>query len=136
MGGEGSGVDSAAAEFLAAYGEYAKALRTWLFAYGIGGPLLILGNEHIWEKVAVAGVGASVGWLFLSGVGLQVVLVMVNKTMMWINYYGEIESDFARSRFDRIADWVSRQFWIDFCGDLASIALFGTATMLVFRAVA
>lgn len=70
-------------ELYAAYDGYSRALRTWLVAYGIGAPVLLMTNDALWLAVAESGDAAWIGALFLVGVALQVVLTAVNKTAMW-----------------------------------------------------
>ena len=36
------------------YAEHNRILRTWLVAYGIGAPVLILSNDTLWARLASA----------------------------------------------------------------------------------
>jgi hypothetical protein len=58
-----------------AYDEFAKTLRTWLVAYGIGGPVLLLTNETVRQAIAKSGAARCIAGTFLLGVGLQVLLI-------------------------------------------------------------
>jgi hypothetical protein len=118
-----------------AYASAMTNLRTWLVAYGIGAPVLFLSNEELWQALAQAKCASCVGILFLAGVGLQVLIALINKTIMWWCYYGEAKPSVKEHRRYKAFSWLSEQFWIDLVIDAASIALFITATYIVFRAV-
>ena len=70
------------------YADYSRTLRAWLVAYGIGGPILFVTNDKITEKVSKSGFATEIIALFLAGVGLQVLLSMVNKWGAWHLYRG------------------------------------------------
>ena len=117
--------------FYKAYEEYAKLLRTWFVAYGVGGPVLFLTQSHIADRIAKSGQARAVIYLFLGGVAAQVVLAMLNKWVMWSIYaYSGSTTDRAKVRF-RLADWISEQAWLDIVCDVATLALFGIATAKV-----
>lgn len=116
-------------EFLAAYHEHNKILRTWLVAYGVGGPILIFSNEVIGEKfrrVPPESVRCIV-CLFLAGVVFQVLLAFANKVLNWLAY------DIA-SRHPTVKTWDSMVhrlvncFAIDMALDLMTIVAFAGAT--------
>ena len=122
-----------AAELYAAYEEHSKTLRTWLVAYGVGAPVLLLTNDSVWKAVAGSGSAQRIGTMFLVGAALQVSLAAINKAVMWVSYYGEIETDYQLRLRYRLARWVAEQFWIDLLIDLASMVLFGMATIEVLK---
>lgn len=127
----GSAVDEA--QFLDAYGEYAKTLRAWLVAYGIGAPVLFFSNDRISAKMAIATDTPFIAKLFLLGVGLQVILAALNKTVMWACYHRERNLADCKDKYlFRFMYWLSNQFWIDFLTDLATGALFIYATWRAF----
>lgn len=72
------------------YEEYAKTLRTWLVAYGVGAPVLFVTNKDVADKLAASHAASAIAELFLSGVALQIFLAIVNKTVMWANYWSEL----------------------------------------------
>lgn len=115
------------------YEEYAKTLRTWLVAYGVGAPVLFVTNKDVSNKLAASHAGACIAELFLAGVGLQIFLAMVNKTVMWANYWSERNPDEAEKKRFRFASWVSSQYWIDFSIDVFTLLFFGAATLGAFR---
>lgn len=121
--------------FYGAYDHYSKVLRTWLVAYGIGGPVLILSSEPLLERMAGSGAAREVGILFLLGVGFQVLIAALNKATMWVCYYGELYSSHQEKLRYKAAVWFSEQFWVDFVMDVASIAFFARATYVVFEVV-
>jgi hypothetical protein len=132
---EASAPDSSAAEFYAVYDHYSKLLRTWLVAYGIGGPVLLLSSDTVLAKVSSSGSAKSIAVLFLIGVALQVLLATTNKTVMWICYYGEMYPKYRAKKRYKCCEWISEQFWIDLIVDIASMVLFGLATYETFQIV-
>jgi hypothetical protein len=124
-----------AKSFYAAYEEHSKTLRTWLVAYGIGSPVLLLTNESLSAKLTLAPNGAMIGMLFLVGVVGQVLLAALNKALMWYCYFLELYPSRRRSRAYGYAFWLSEQFWIDLLADVVSLILFGYATWLAFNIV-
>jgi hypothetical protein len=121
--------------FYAAYEEHSKTLRTWLVAYGIGAPVLLLTNEGLSERLTLAPNGPLIGMLFLAGVVVQVLLAALNKALMWTCYFIELYPDRRRSRWHQLAFRLSEQFWIDLSVDVVSLILFGYATWLAFNIV-
>jgi hypothetical protein len=121
------------AQFLEAYGEYAKTLRAWLVAYGIGAPVLFFSNDKVSAKMAMAAETPLIAKLFLVGVTLQVVLAALNKTVMWACYHRERNLAICKDqKFFTLMYWLSDQFWIDFVVDLATGGLFIYATWRTF----
>jgi hypothetical protein len=118
-----------------AYEEYSKVLRTWLVAYGIGAPVLLFTNDHLADTVRKSNSAICLATLFVVGVGLQVVLAAINKNVLWILYYGEINPELEDSNWQRAAAWISRQYWIDILVDLTGLFLFGIGTLIAFRLV-
>jgi hypothetical protein len=117
-----------------AYQWHANTLRTWFVAYGIGAPVLFLTQEKVWAKFSQSDYCGAVAGLFLTGVGLQVLLAMLNKTIMWLLYFGSLEPETRAGRWwhlaaDRVSEWI----WLDILVDLVSFAAFAAATVLAFR---
>ena len=117
------------------YKYYSNLLRTWLVAYGIGGPVILLTNDHLWAKVIEAGNQTIIGIMFLSGVGLQVFLAFLNKSLMWNLYFGYVSPGFRDKWPHRLSDKLSEQYWIDILIDGISIGLMAVATSLAFAAL-
>jgi hypothetical protein len=122
--------------FFEPYAEYSRTLRTWLVAYGIGGPAVIITNPDALKVVSANGQAALIGWLFLSGVAAQVLISFCNKIAMWYVYFGEIDKAFQKTRRHRLADWFSEQFWPDLICDAISLFAFAYSTVLLFKAFA
>ena len=127
--------EDSSADLFKAYESYSQTLRTWLVAYGVGGPVLLLTNDKLWALIGKSCWAQALAEAFLAGVALQVVLAALNKSVMWGSYYGEIDRDFRTTYRYRSAIWLAKQFWIDFLVDTISIALFGWATYRVFTIV-
>jgi hypothetical protein len=119
-------------EFLNSYTEYSKILRTWLVAFGIGGPVIFLTHDTAWQALAASGQAAYIGQLFFSGVAAQVFMAFLNKIIMWTIYCGEVLPNFKSTRRYKMADRLSETFWLDVFFDLATMFLFSIATIKVF----
>jgi hypothetical protein len=124
-----------ATEYLEAYAEHSKVIRTWFVAYGIGAPVLLLTNDALARALKSSGNARVIAGCFLAAVVLQVVLAAANKFSMWGLYYGETNDPFKATAKYRIAFWFSEAFWIDLLIDLATMVLFGLATWRAFGIV-
>ena len=122
-------------EYLQAYGDHSKELRTWLVAYGIGAPVLLMTNDALAIAVRASGDAKCIAFSFLAGVVLQVILSSINKGAMWSLYYGETQPTFKKSRSYKVSYWISERYAIDLLVDLATMALFAFATWKAFLAV-
>jgi hypothetical protein len=118
------------------YKEHSSTLRTWLVAYGIGLPALILANEDLWIRLKLAGVTRDIGLFFIAGVSVQVLLAALNKTLAWILYSGEVDAAVKQKGYYTKADSLSEMFWIDVAADIVTVGLFAYGTNLLFTAVA
>ena len=115
------------------YGDYSRTLRVWLVAYGIGGPVLFLTNENLAQKVSSSCYTNQITILFLSGVGLQIVLSLINKWCAWHMYKGAGDPVYQKTRRYKFWGFVNAQSWIDFWIDLISIIAFIFATWRVLN---
>lgn len=133
MNSESNQPDSdAASNLFEDYDKYAKVLRTWFVAYGIGGPVLLLTNEAVRDKIAASGLARCIASAFLIGVGVQVLLALLNKTALWLCYMAERKPELRTRRPYRAANWFAYEFWIEFVVDLISFVAFGWATYRTF----
>lgn len=115
------------------FAEYAKALRTWFVAYGVGGPVLLLTNEGIRERIAASGLSGTIAFCFLLGVALQVLGAVVNKASLWGCFKAARQPALRmRPRF-RVAKWFADVLIVDLAIDVASMLAFGWATYRVFQ---
>ncbi len=117
------------------YEGHSKTLRTWLVAYGIGAPVLFFTDERLTKGLLSSGQARTVASYCLIGVILQVALAMINKNAMWACYYAEEKPSLKSRTPFRLADWVSRQYWIDLLFDLSTVFLFAIATWKAFNIV-
>ncbi len=113
------------------YSEYSKTLRSWLVAYGIGGPVLFLANKDAPEKIANSPHLSLIITLFVAGVALQILLAFINKWAAWQMYKGACINGHQSTRTYRAWDWINSQSWIDFLIDLGVLVSFSVATWLV-----
>lgn len=120
-------------EHFANYAEYSRTLRAWLVAYGIGGPVLFATNDGLAAKVESSGRSSSVISLFLVGVGLQILLALINKWCAWHMYRGAGDLPYQHTRQYRFWYVVNENSWLDLVVDLVSIAILTIATGLVLH---
>lgn len=124
-----------AKQYLDAYGEHSKVIRTWFVAYGIGAPVLLLTDKELAPAVRASGEARGIALWFLVAVALQVLLAALNKFAMWGLYYGTVTPRFQDRRAYRIAFWFSERILIDLLVDVATLICFGIATWSVFGVV-
>jgi hypothetical protein len=125
-----------AGSYYSAYEQHSAILRTWLVAYGVGAPVLVLTNEKVWELLRHSGDSRFIAGCFLLGVVLQVVMAALNKVLMWSSYYAEEDAGYAATRRYALTEVLRGQFWIDFLIDVLAILLFVTATYRMFLVLA
>ena len=99
--------------FFDAYAGFARTLRVWFIAYGIGGPAAFLTNEAAGKKLYTSGQGAIVAYAFLAGVVVQIVLAVLYKSAMWYLYMGEYDSALKGSWLYKASKWLSEAYWIE-----------------------
>jgi hypothetical protein len=114
--------------FFQTYADYSKAVRAWLVAYGIGGPVLFVTNEKLTERVAKSGYAAEIIAMFLLGVALQILSAMINKWAAWHVYRGIGDTEFQRRPDYQMWLWVNDQSWIDIWADLLALIALAYAT--------
>lgn len=120
----------------AAYLEYNKTLRAWLVGYGVGVPLLLITQQHLLDKISGSGWRSHIGYTFLLGVALQVLMAFLNKWSNWYRYAEEVRIDPPPpSYLIAVAQFIRQHPGIDVFSDIASIVLFSFATALTFRAI-
>lgn len=117
--------------FYEPYVGFAKALRTWFIAYGIGAPVLLFQSETCWSKLTSSGQALPPVLFFLAGVVIQILTAMVYKTAMWYLYIGELDEHRKLRKSYKISDWLSETYCIEFVIDFVTLALFVAATYMV-----
>lgn len=126
--------DSSVQRIHAAYLEYNKTLRAWLVGYGVGVPLVLITQSHLLDKVSDSGLGTQIGYLFLAGVLLQVLMAFLNK---WSNWYRYTEKAHARTTaaLTKTAHFIRNHPGIDLSSEVLAIILFAIATALTFHVI-
>jgi hypothetical protein len=119
--------------FYEAYVAFARTLRLWFTAFGIGGPVLFLTNESAGAKLFASGSGRIVVYFFLSGVGLQIMEALVFKSAMWYLYLGEFDERVKSWRRYKASNWLSESYAVEFLVDLITLVLFAGATLRLLR---
>jgi len=126
------------------YAEYSKTFRSWMVAYGIGGPVLLLTSRDAPAALAKSPHLQSIVTLFVLGVGLQIVLALINKWAAWHMYRGafalyqqehgdpECDGHFSTKTY-RFWRWLNKQSWIDFLVDIGALSFFSIATWIVLK---
>src|SRR5665811_1643702 len=125
--------DAASAEkkeigFYEPYVFFARTVRTWFMAYGIGVPVLLFGNAEAWKAMVAKGAAPEVIRLFLIGVALQVLTGIIFKGAMWYQYMEEIGELSRTSKRYRLADGLSNAYWPEAAIEVVTLALFSYAT--------
>ncbi len=115
------------------YAEYSKTLRSWLVAYGIGGPVLFLTNKDAPEKLASSPHLRTIVTLFVAGVALQIFLAFINKWAAWHLYKASVQKDYEQTNLYMVWSWINEQSWIDFFVDLGALCAFSIATWIVLN---
>ncbi len=119
--------------FYEAYAGFARNVRTWFIAYGIGAPVLFVSNPEAWRTISGSGDGRTIAYLFLAGVAVQIAVAILYKTAMWYLYVSELDHHQARGWRYRFSDWVSESYLLEMAFDSATLVLFGVATAKVLR---
>jgi hypothetical protein len=114
-----------------AYAEFAKTLRTWFIACGIGAPALVLSNKDLWNTVKGSGILIYIAVLFLLGVTFQVIEAFIYKTAMWHLYVGESDEDHMKTWWYKMADKVSESYKLELFFDVGAFIFFAIATILL-----
>lgn len=117
------------------YTDYARMLRLWLVAYGVGAPVLFLTRPDVADKIIESEKGAMIAIAFLLGVAFQVINAAANKWAAWYMYTGLSDEQLRKKRRYRVSKWISNQFWIDLFLDLGAMALFAWATVATLLVV-
>jgi hypothetical protein len=118
-------------EYYHAYAEFAKTLRTWFIAYGIGAPALVLSNKDLWNVVKGSGKLTYIAVLFLLGVTFQVIEAFIYKTAMWHLYVGESDEDHVKTWWYAMADKVSESYKLELFFDVGAFVFFAIATIVL-----
>lgn len=119
--------------FFEAYAGFARTLRLWFIAYGIGGPAAFLTNEPAGKKLYESGQGPGVAYAFLGGVVAQILLALLYKSAMWYLYMGEYDAEIKTSKLYKASKWLSEAYWIEVLGDALTLILFAGATLRLVR---
>lgn len=129
-------MSSLADEYIELYNEYARTIRTWFVAYGVGAPVVFLTNDALAKKITESGCAKAIGLCFLVGAVLQVLLASANKFSMWCLYYGETSAEFKKKRRYKLAYRFSEAMWIDAIVEVATLVAFGLGTWWAFKVLA
>lgn len=117
--------------YFIAYASFARTLRTWLVAYGVGGPALFLTKDKLADRFMQSPNAGMITTLFLLGVAAQVLAAFVYKSAMWFLYVRESNKSTTDRVPFKIAEWISEAFLLEASFDLTSILLLGWATYLL-----
>jgi hypothetical protein len=111
-----------------AYASFAKVVRAWLVAYGIGAPVLFFSRDKVADAMTKSHLGQGIVIVFLVGVCIQVAGALLFKTTEWYLFCGEVDAPFLKCRRYKFAEWISNQYWIELLIDFGTIAAFIWAT--------
>lgn len=123
-----------AMEHYDAYNGYAKDLRTWLIAYGVGISLLILGNKEVIQSLTGNDLLKPILIMgLIYGICAQITLAAINKYANWLIYYTE-ENSIGGWR-KSFPNWISNQIWIDMTIDFTATLAFASSTLALLRII-
>lgn len=128
------------------YAEYSKTFRSWMVAYGIGGPILLLLSKDAPASLSGSPSLPMIITLFIFGVALQIALALINKWAAWQMYRGAFaryqaargDPDYdqhERSRTYKVWCTINRQSWFDFICDVTALTSFSVATWLILQTI-
>ena len=112
-----------------AYLSFARTLRTWFVAYGIGVPVLFLNQASLLDRLLRSGQALVVARCFLAGVLVQIGTAIVYKAAMWHLYRAEYHAEIKDMLLFPFFEWVSDAYWLEFLLDAMTLALFTIGTV-------
>ena len=115
-----------------------------MVGYGIGEPVLLLTSKEAPQALAKSPQLNVIVTLFVLGVGLQILLALINKWAAWHMYRGayalyqlenhDPDGDGHHStRMYAVWRWINKQSWIDFLVDIGALAFFSFATWFALK---
>lgn len=120
--------------FFEAYAHLARNLRAWLFAYGVGGPVIFLTNDALGKKLVSAGYAETVAMLFLGGVALQISAALLYKWALWFLYSGEVDEKIKTQCIYTFSEKITDYAPLEIAFDIITVVFFLGATWLVLKA--
>jgi hypothetical protein len=118
-------------EYFECYAEFAKTLRTWFIAYGIGAPILFLSNDTLWGMIKSSEHIRLIGFLFLAGVFIQVLEALLYKNAMWYLYKGEENPKIKNKARYKAFYNISEYYWLEVLFDMLTLICFVAGTCKV-----
>ena len=122
-------------DYFEPYSHFARALRIWFIAYGVGGPIAIFSNGAVLEKLIAAKTLRPAVWLFFTGMAIQVLMAIIWRTSMWYQYLAEDTPKLKQTKRYRVSLWASEQYWLEMIPDLLTLAAFAWGTVLAIDSV-
>jgi hypothetical protein len=120
-------------DLYANYQHYNTVLRSWFIGFGVGGPVILISNNDVLLKLKATGCAYFVGSLFFVGVGIQIIISFINKTVGWCNYFSEENNEFANSWQYKTINIFNEQYWLDILADLISIVAFTWVSVIFIK---
>jgi len=118
-------------EFNQRAADTSKTLRTWLVAYGIGLPVLVLTKKEVADVVRASGDAELITFLFLSGVELQVFNLFYIKWLSWLRAELLLDEANSHKKLYQWADKLHKAFWTDVVVDGWTLFAYSWGTYLV-----
>ena len=107
------------------YLEYNRTLRAWYVGFGVGGPVLVLTQKHLWDVIAKSDVALPLTLWFVFGVAVQIFIAILNKWMNWLRYEERVKSTGRNVKFVRIAEFYREYFAFQLISDLGTALIYG-----------
>ena len=113
-----------------AFLEYARLLRTWLVAFGIGGPILFLNIQGVYDTLRASDDRWLLLSVFFAGLGLQVLSALLHKWVAWFVVVGAVSERVRRLPLYRFSIFMANFPWIGVIADVGTVVLFAYAAAL------
>jgi len=118
-----------------AYSHFARTLRLWFIAYGVGAPIAICSSDRLLDAVVAARSLNPVVPLFFAGIAVQIMMAMIWRTALWYQYRAEYKPNSMSTWRYRASCRISDQYWLEFLADLFTLVLFAYATWVAVSAI-
>ncbi len=111
--------------------EVSKTLRSWLVAYGIGLPVLVLTRPEVADAIRASQKSGLITFLFLSGVALQVFNAFYIKWLSWFRSELLYDHENSKKKFYLLADKLHKFVWTDLIIDIWTLIAYSWGTYAV-----
>lgn len=123
-------------KFYEPYTYFARTLRGWLVAYGIGAPVVVASQKELTAQLVKTGWLEAVVLVFLSGVLVQILTAFLYKYALWILHLEEIKYKSKEGLVYRLSHGFYLRIWPTAVFDLITVGLYIGPTYIVLSSAA